>query len=289
MGVVSNTAIAAVSFWLAVALLVAKRPAIRGTTLLQPWLWLLIALTALAVVESSVSVYPGNVASNESEWAGWIRASRFVTAIGLLLPMVSLLGAKRPQDRAWHLIVLSLWVVLALPAAEAYLLRGGSTIQIHDARGWFLWILLLTGVVNYMPTRYWMASLLFAVGQIGLLADFLPLVRSRLPWNQYQPGWAICILLAVLIVCFRKVPASNGPFDNVWCRFCDAYGFLWGMRVAERTNAVPGRSESRLDWRRIINIRDDSKKSSSSQDRHEDVERTLRAHLMRFVSEDWFV
>ena len=41
-------------------------------------------------------------------------------------------------------------------------------------RSWFLLVLIALGALNYLPTRFWPASLLFAAGQVLLLARFLP-------------------------------------------------------------------------------------------------------------------
>ena len=154
MGVFENPLVAATGFAISLLIVLSIRKKCEGTTLLRPWLWLVVALGTLAFVESLVWLKTRNPAAGPESDVGWIAASRFLSAAALLLPVVSLLGAKRPQDRAWHLIVLSLWVVLSLPAAESYLLRSGGAIQIHDARGWFLWVLVLTGLVNYFCLLY---------------------------------------------------------------------------------------------------------------------------------------
>ena len=39
----------------------------------------------------------------------------FAAAMIVFCPAMALLGAKRPQDKPWQLIVLSLWGILALP------------------------------------------------------------------------------------------------------------------------------------------------------------------------------
>ena len=289
MDIVAKPLVAAILFAVSAAILMLQRRRISSTTLLRPWLWAEISLGFASAVEWLVYFNASGTPGTNEDFPSWVVASRFVSATGFLLPIVSLLGAKRPQDRAWHLIVLSLWVILVLPAAETYLLRQGSTIQIHDARGWFLWILILTGLVSYLPTRHRLATVFFAGGQILLLGDYLPFLRSFFaPRNSFCALAAFLVLLGVgaaTYLRYRPFKSQLSQLNDDWCTFCDAYGFLWGMRVAERANATPGGCNSRLAWRRVeVSDDEDAIESEKAQVA---LSRTVRSHLMRFVSEDW--
>ena len=111
--------------------------------------------------------------------ADWLMPLRFAAAMATFCPLMALLGAKRPQDRAWQFIVFSLWIVLSLPSFE-WLLFGGVA-EIHPARFWFLVVLTLIGATNGLTTRYWPSGLLFAGGQLALLVPFLTSGQVPLP------------------------------------------------------------------------------------------------------------
>lgn len=295
MGVLENPLLAAAGFVVSFLVLIFSRWKCGGTTLLRPWVWLIVATGTPAIVESLVWLQTRDPATELESSIGWIAASRFVGAASLLLPVVSLLGAKRPQDRAWHLIVLSLWVVLVLPAAESYLLRSGGSIQIHDARGWFLWILVFTGLVNYLPTKHWLACLLFAAAQIAMLAGYLPLLKSAAGNATCWPALSAFLVCSAVGLCAASAirnrndrPLGDSPGNDAnnrkfyWQAFCDSFGFLWGMRVAERVNALSGRSRLRLDWRRIVET-----ESNGDEDADSVFQQNYRSHLLRFVDDDW--
>ncbi len=288
MGVLENPLLAAAGFAVGFLVLIFSRRKCAGTTLLHPWVWLIVATGTPAIVECVVWLQTRDPATELESSIGWIAASRFVGAASLLLPVVSLLGAKRPQDRAWHLIVLSLWVVLVLPAAESYLLRSGGSIQIHDARGWFLWILILTGLVNYLPTKHWLACLLFSAAQIAMLAGYLPVLKSQVGNARCWPGLAsllVCAAVGLVVMVGRSRDGMDRSTsrNDLWQQFCDSFGFLWGMRVAERVNALSSRSGLRLDWRRVLEA--ESTGGDSGPDKV--FEQNYRSHLLRFVSEEW--
>ena len=69
-----------------------------------------------------------------------------------------------------------------------------------------------------------------------------------------------------------------------WQVFCDSFGFLWGMRVAERVNALSSRSKLRLDWRRVVETEPNGEKDADSV-----FEQNYRSHLLRFVDREWLL
>ncbi len=205
--------------------------------------------------------------------------------------MMSLLGAKRPQDKAWHLIVASLWVVLILPAAESYFIRQGGKLQIHDARGWFLWLLIGTGWLNHALTRYWIACTLLAGAQVLLLAPHLPLL------GEFSVGriWPALLTAAATLIVVASRPRNQTGLERVWLDFRDCFGTFWGVRVAERVNADSQRYDwpVRLEWTGIINTVDSAESHTPTGDHDHDqesmsgLELSLQNLLRRFVSNEW--
>ncbi len=92
---------------------------LHGTTLRAVWWWSFIALGTVVATELAIGIM-------QPQDNSWAEPLRFIAAASTFCPLVALLGAKRPQDRAWQWIVLSFWVILALPAAQAWLLRPGE-------------------------------------------------------------------------------------------------------------------------------------------------------------------
>lgn len=221
-------------------LLLATIRKVRGTTLIGPWVWAVGSMVFLMLAE-----YTAKTSQSPS-------SIQYVAAVGLFCPMMSLLGAKRPQHSAWHLIVASLWVVLVLPAAESYFLRQGGKLQIHDARGWFLWLLIGTGWLNHVLTRHWIACTLLAAAQVLLLTPHLPLL-GEMQISRAVP--AMLIASAAILVFVSRSRTAKG-LDRVWLDFRDAYGTFWGVRVVDRVNADSQRYDwpLRLEWMGIAQV-----------------------------------
>ena len=269
-----NTTLAGLIFVLSAGIIGAVGARQIGrTTLAGPWIWTLIVLLFAAGVELAIRTGDPTLSLPV--------ALRYTAGVGLLLPMVSLLGAKRPQDKAWHLIVLTLWGVLILPAAESYFIRQGSTLHIHDARGWFLWVLIVTGWLNHVATRYSLESSLYSLAVVLSLAPHLPLLR----WTQSYPLLASCLTLfaSIRMLLHSRRRRDDFSLDGLWRDFRDSYGAVWGLRVAERVNATSESSGGggRLAWSGFEwNNADDQQRKA--------VVRTLRSLVLRFTSEDWW-
>jgi len=204
---------------------------VRQTTLVGPWIWGVIALVGWGMAELAVGfslVGSGNVES-----------LRFAVVALSFCPVIAVLGAKRPQHGAWNFVVLSLWAIVALPAAENLFLHPGQRLSLGDARAWFLWILIGLGPINYGPTRYWLAAVLLATGQIVALGPYLALVHRPLVFHGYVVGLVLVVggLLAAWIAA-RGERSEASALDRAWLEFRDAFGLLWGLRLQERINAV---------------------------------------------------
>lgn len=273
----STLTTAALVVWACAALLV-RWPRLRGTTLMAVWTWSLVALLAIG----SCEILIGTAANGPS--ANWSLPLRFAAAMGTFCPIMAMLGAKRPQDRAWQFIVLSLWGILSLPTFEWLLFTGVR--EIHPARFWFLIVLVGVGTLNGLATRAWLSSLLYGLGQLALIAPFLPEAQTWLPAD--RAGWLGLALLATAWT-LQAVPrgrhAVGTSLDRVWLDFRDAFGVVWALRVAERMNA----SASMYDWPVTLHWHGflPREASATTLEVPETVKESLRSLLRRFVSPEW--
>jgi hypothetical protein len=258
---------------------------LRGTTMIAPWVWLVAAVVAVTAVEV--------MAGLQSTEGDWVEPARFAAACLTFCPSVAILGAKRPQDGAWQLIVLALWVVLALPAVEAWM--RGTVIEVHVVRGVFLAILICVGWFNHLPTRFAAAATTYAAAQTALFWPYLPLLPNvDSPWLGLA-GLSLLLLSAILVrrratrVIDRRGPLAE--FAEVWRDFRDWYGAVWSLRVMERMDA-----SSRmygwpvgLTWDGFTWPSDDSKDGACelTADKRGAIDLALRSLLRRFVSPEW--
>lgn len=234
------------------------RHVVSGTTLARgPWWWLLTAAVAIVAVEwlacgmtlaqgraAHLFTWPDNLL--ESPFKAWLSPLRYAVAVTAFGPLMSTLGAQSPQERAWPWIVLSMWFMLALPAAEVFVLQQGQALEIHFARATFLWILIGLQLLNFLPTHFWRAGWCAAAAQVTLLSSDLPGLErlvNRAPLVAFQP-WLplIGLSFAALAVAdlARGLPnrTTRSPRDQLWLDFRDLFGTLWAARIAERLNAA---------------------------------------------------
>jgi hypothetical protein len=267
---------------LALAKLFLVRIELRETTLLPAWGWMVAAAVAWTAVEAGAALAP--------DGSAWLAPAR-MAAVGLsFCPVVAVLGAKRPQHRAWTFVVLAFWGIVMLPAAEAFFLQRGDRLALGDARRWFLWILLLLGPINYVPTRQWAAALLLAAAQFLALSEHLPLVRQTLFREQYL----VALSLATAAVWAGQAPGrgtlpATNAYDRLWCDFRDLFGLLWALRLQERVNAVVDTNHWPL-WLAWGGLRDTERGLPvvAIDSAIEPILRTsMKGLLRRFVSNDW--
>jgi len=270
------------SLGIGLAILARSWAAIRWTTLVGPWMWSVLALVAWAGIELAVAASLIGSGSSDS--------LRFAAIALSFCPIVGVLGAKRPQHVAWSFVVLSLWAIVALPAAENFFLHPGQRLSLGDARAWFLWILVLLGPINYVPTRFWLAALLFATGQVFALSPYLALVHRPLIESPTVVG--LVFVVAALLAAWtsagqKRVVVSS--FDRAWLDFRDAFGLLWGLRVQERVNAVAlqNRFGTELTWSGLqaAQIKDVAAEHDPTVDAT--LKTALKGILRRFAGNDW--
>jgi hypothetical protein len=272
------TAVTLASATITGLLLVYARRFVQGTTLVAPWRWSIVALAML--------VATGVVGSETGMAPGWLAPARFAAAMATFCPLVAVLGAKRPQDRAWQLIVLSFLFVVSLPALADLVYHYGQDISLDAPWRWFIAILIVAGWVNYLPTRYGPSSALYGMAQIALVGEFLPWpLAVRLPESaRVAASLALFGLSAGLVAIGwpRRRPAAE-PVDRLWRDFRDCYGILWSVRVRERTTGISHGADSlpAREGRALADPED-----SRAAPRHQ-RERVLVAHMRRFVSRAW--
>jgi hypothetical protein len=220
---------------------------LRGTTLLAPWRWACLSFATLAsgavfVAWPSVDLSPGGADH-----------LHYLAGTTTLAPFVALLGARRPQDRAWQWIVLALLLLLALPCGKAFIFDSGAPPAPHAAWRLLMAILVSSQLANHLPTSFWPSALLAGLAQLGWLAGYLHGVAIR-PSGIGSNGngsngtglngtWTLAgLALAAAAIWLVRLPMKRRrlprrPIDRLWLEFRDAYGALWALRVAERFNA----------------------------------------------------
>jgi hypothetical protein len=255
---------------------------VHGTTLVAPWRWSIVALAALAATEL------GGVWYTAESLPGWMVPARFIAAMATFCPVVAVLGAKRPQDRAWQLIVLSLWFVLSLPALQDVLYHYGQGVSLDAAWRWFIAILIAVAWVNYLPTRHWPSGALYGVAQIVLLADFLPWPLPVGVADRFRVSTALALFGlsgALVAIAWPRRRLRGGAVDRLWSDFRDSYGMLWSVRIRDRATSLsrPAGSPSTSE----VPSSCDARQASIAREDPRDVERALIAHLQRFVSREW--
>jgi hypothetical protein len=226
---------------------------LRGTTLSAPALWAVAAALGVAVVEASLA-WPGPALDpmSASLW-------RYAAAAGTFCPLMGVLGAKRPQDRGWQWVVLSLWIILLVPAMQAVAARSGHRLELYGAWQLLLAALIAMGLLNYLPTRFALAAVLFAIGQSLLLGRYLVSINAN------DQGWRIVGLALILAAAAAAIViarwrigagADGGESSSIarsnarWFVFRDGWGAFWGLRVMQRVNQTAELSgwPVRLEW-----------------------------------------
>lgn len=222
---------------------------------------------------------------------------QYLAAVTTLCPIVALLGAKRPQNRAWQWIVSSLLVLLALPSLKSLAFDGGIAPDPHAAWRWLILIIALSGFMNYLPTRQALSAGLFFCGQAILLADYLPgaIWSNVAEYKSLGLAFLSAAVVAAYLLAGMRTSADS-PEDRLWLDFRNAFGALWALRVAERFNSVAAQNtwRIRLSWNGLQPISQQQSKPVPADvqqtlppELHPAVRQTLRSLLRRFVSAEW--
>lgn len=214
------------------------RPLTRGTTLVAPWCWALAATLAV----SCAAVLNGAGGGAQA----WIR---YVAGATLLAPPMAILGAKRPQDRAWQWIVLSLVAFALLPAGHQWLYHPGSDLLLETAWQWFVLVIAVIGVSNYLLTSRALAATLAGLALYCFLGEQFPAwLRFNVPERDLAGVGALALAAHLAR---RAADRENlAACDRLWRDFRDLFGATWGLRCTERFNLAASQSGWRaaLGW-----------------------------------------
>lgn len=273
---------------LAVVLLAVARRNVVGTTLAAVWAWAAVAVIAVGGVEIGVwfatGAGAGAVVGPGVPLPAWCHAARYAAAVLALCPTVALLGAKRPQDRAWQWVVAAFWAVMMVPAARAYLLQGGDAVVLHTSQGVFLLAVAAMGVANWIATRFAVAALMGGAAQTLLVAPYTPLAGMLPELPLALPVAALVGIAAALLARYWLARRQRGgdPIERVWLEFRDQYGLFWSARLMARLNAAARLHgcPAAIHWRSVtIDAGDEHARTA--------LARSLRMLLRRFVSTKW--
>ena len=213
----------------AILLLVKQR--VRGTTLQAPAIWALLSAASLGLL--ALLAWFSVIPTTGLAWS----TLHYAVACSTLCPVVAVLGAKRPQNVGWQWIVLSLWAILIWPAFQSLALRGGPRLELFAAWRIFLVVLIGLGLLNYLPTRHWLAALCVAAGQGILLGEPLG-IGSQFA---LRPPLALgCLVLAALWAIWQPAARSDESdtrhLSERWLQFRNGWGAFWGLRILQRVN-----------------------------------------------------
>ena len=266
-----------------IVFVIRKQKSLRGTTLTAPCLWLLASLVVLASAEFITAAVDGS---------GVLTSPlRFAAACTTFCPLIALLGAKRPQNRGWHFVVATLWIVLSMPAWEALLLRPGQPLDVHGLRASFLMLLTLFGLANMCPTRFWPVAILFGAAQGLLIWEFMPFGPAPTEaFARRATTYGLSLIVAAIATAtlLDARPRRPPSMDRLWLDFRDRFGLFWGLRVVERVNAAAQLNgwPVRLGWQGFHST-NGSELSELSPAMARALRQNLENLLGRFVSHTW--
>jgi hypothetical protein len=256
----------------------------RGTTLAAPAVWCIVSALAIAGVEALLA-YGG-------ECRGPLSASlwRYSVAVSTICPLMAVLGAKRPQDRGWQWVVISLWIVLLVPAGQALAATSGPRLELFGIWRAMIGGLIVMGLLNYLPTLYALSAMLMAIGQAGLVSPYLFDVEVGEPW---RVGSLLLMLFAIGLLHFvqrrdKAYPRSSSSkderiaaFNERWLAFRDGWGAFWSLRVLQRINQTAELSHwpVQLQWSEGFQSADDCEIDETTAVH---IQQTLDSLLRRF-------
>jgi hypothetical protein len=261
----------------------------RGSTLVIPQAWTNFCFAVLTICMFVGLAWP-NV-SRTSDYRAWA----FVAACGTFCPFVAMVGAKRPQHTAWSFVVVTLWGLLALPAAEVVFLQPGQRFEINAFRSWFLVALLFAEAVNFLFTRFWFATLLLLLSQVVLLAPYLPIqVPSVAEIGELGRitigfGSLAAAMVVAKIASGEVLRATQSRFDRLWFDFRDSFGLFWALRLMERVNDTAKQAgwDFDLGWGGFRTKQDFAPLGELPAEIEQPLRNTLAGLLRRFVSDEW--
>jgi hypothetical protein len=210
----------------AVVALAAAAYRLRDTTLVAPLLW---------------AVFPNLLLAAGLVKDGTIQdAFTQIVAVTTFCAPLAILGAKRPQNRAWPFVIFAFLVISTGPQLLA--ISTGQVRSVMIVPAWFYYALVALGLVNYLPTRLCAAAGCWAAAQVELLRGNVEIGAILIP---------AASLLMVVSGSLNFAKSRAAGWDLVWQDFRHLYGLTWALRVMDRANAlaIASKSPVRLNWR----------------------------------------
>lgn len=253
---------------------------VRGTTAVPAAAWAVAAAACCAGIEAWAA--RGGLAEPSAA-----ASARLVAVALAVCPAMSLLGAKRPQHGIWQVIVASLAVVIAMPAASAAVVRPGSFPDVHVLARGFLLVLAVAGWVNFLGTAKLAAATLLTLGLLLLARPFLPGVDTA---ESMAASWADVVGAATaaagaVAAMLPSRPAAAESIAMPFIALRDTIGSAWTLRIAERFNAT---AESR-GWPCRLSLAGLEAGGDPEDDAwRPQADRVFESLMRRFVSRAWF-
>lgn len=269
---------------LIVALMLRNRQSVvRGSTLVHPWCWMMLALIVWVTVQMlALDAFGLSV--------GWQSRIGYFALTMLFAPFVSVLGAKRPGSRVWDwFIVLPMILVLNWPAVASGisdLPEQALNLEGPALMGAIVVLVMVLG--NYFGTTFTPLALLLGGSFLCGLTEFskiLPQVGDQ----QFVPRIIVSTgLLTTMIVApvmYRRQTRYRTGYQRVWLDFRDWFGVLWTKRVMDRLNQT---AESKK-WPVRFGLEGILWQEESALDSGHDaeIEHTLRWLFRRFTDDEW--
>jgi hypothetical protein len=283
------TGVALAATLAAAVILVRTYRTIAGTTLIMPWTWSLLTFACIAATNLYATFVLNDRLDNPY---GTFSSTHFLAACGTLCPLVALIGAKRPQHTAWNFVVVSLWGMLALPAAEVVFLQPGQILEINSFRSWFLLALIAVELLNFMATRYAISCALLVVAQLIWLGPWLPFElwfpAGRFDWELLGLLCASSATITAWAVALRPTRADNA-YDKLWFDFRDSFGLFWSLRLIERVNDTAKQANWSFDlgWGGFRTKAEFKPLGKLPPEVDAALRNCLQGLLRRFVSREW--
>jgi hypothetical protein len=167
----------------------------------------------------------------------------YLTTMAAIAMLISVLGARKPGGGAWAILMSLLLLVFLIPWMEGPGLGRGligiDRLRLEQPWRIFYGLLVVTGVTNYLPTRYRLAAV--ALG-LGFFAEYRGLTSPSRDPRTLATLWATSpffLASAFLLADFAAPAALNppSPLEATWFWFRDHWGVVWALRVLERFNA----------------------------------------------------
>ncbi|PQO47794.1 hypothetical protein [Blastopirellula marina] len=265
-------------------LLARARGGVQGTTLTAAWAWTLISWLGLVGCEVGIGIFQElNVPIVASQW-------RYLATIGMFLPMLAQLGAKRKHLAVWQLLVAGYWLALCVPVFKSWFFGTAGEIDPGWAWGVFLAILIILGLLNNGLTRFGPTALCLAVAQGVMIYPYLPWTIAQVTTGGALLALAIVLLGIVLASCGWPGPREAiQAEDRAWFDFRDRYGSFWALRVMQCVSEAAVRYEWGLwlGWDGFRQVEIAGSDPEFREEVHQGVVACLRKVLGDFVAPEW--